>query len=669
MPRSDLNALTADDLVTLANRGMLRRAERDLETAPPNLEEREDLTIVARWSDGANCTLPPGSVLSDQLCTCLATSVCHHLLGTVLAYQRQSAGTAPPPVATWDPGALDDTLLARYFKKPAFSQTRKWFEAGQVVELVRSSKPLARLHSLGHTVRFLVPEDLAYARCNCPESPPCRHVLLAVLAFRRLRADLPCGLIEIGAVPPVNAQLLAALDEATSELLIWGLSGCSAAQAGRWWQLEAACRKADLVWPAEILAELLLENERYTNHDAHFSGVHAVELLGELCIRLDAIAHPTDAVPQLFVRGAHSDQVAPLKHAQLVGLGTGAQVLRRGVRLLSYFQDAATGEVLTVGRDFLDPAADSGIAPHPLAQLARSPALKDIPFTRIGASQLLVQGGKRTPDRQFLSGRAPLAVHSQTFQWQNLKAPVLVEDFEELVARMHTLPPRALRPRHFGENFFVFAVSAVESVQFVSSEQSVQAILRDRSGHRLHLQHPFTARGAGGTESLLARLQSQSPCFVSGLVDTSTRGPVVKPVALIFESGATRTLVQPWIDGTGEGAGSNLTQPAVLYPADPLRIFLEEALFFAAEVLVVGLARSNARTLQQWHELQTLATRLGFVALLEPMVRVAQVLQHPSDNERYLAIQLLLEIVVFVQLAQEVVVFEGMRICSDSRQC
>jgi hypothetical protein len=656
MPRSDLHALTADDLVTLANRGLLRRAERDLESETPTMEEKDNGTIQARWSDGSICTLPPGAVFSARLCTCLATSVCRHLLGTVIAYQRQTQKAEPPsPTTPWDPGAIDDAALAQHFKKPALNQAHQWFDAGQVIELVRSCKPLAHFHTLGHTVRYLVPGELAYARCNCTETPPCRHALLGVLAFRRLPPDAMYGLIESGEVPRVDGQLLAELELAIAELLEQGLSGFSTVQVGRVRRLELACRGADLIWPAEILAELLLEHERYSSRDARFSGVRAVELLSELCTRLDAITHPTGAVPQLFVRGAHKDRPSAVNSAQLVGMGTSVQLQRRGVRLLSYFQDATTGDVLTVTREFPDP--DSGVAPRPFAELARSTALKEIPFTTLGASQILVRGGKRNPNRQFLLGRATLAVHPQTFQWQNLRAPVLIEDYEELFAHLNTLPPAALRPRHFGDNFFVFAVASVERVEYVSSEQAVRTILRDAQGHTLRLQHPYTSRSASGSEALLAHLQSQTPRFVAGSVSPSAMGPIVEPVALVFESGSNRSLVQPWIDEKpGLGAAGSPRGGEALPPVDPLLLFLEECLEVAAELLVIGLSRTNTQTLRRWRQLHTYGATLGFVRVLEPMEHFAQTLEQKSyqmDWEASPAIQHLLEFIVFVRLAQE----------------
>ena len=88
MPRTDLLALTLDDLAALTNRGTVKRAERELAEITCTIREAADGTAVFSWSDGIVCTIPGNRVVAQGTCTCPATECCRHLVRAVLAYQK-----------------------------------------------------------------------------------------------------------------------------------------------------------------------------------------------------------------------------------------------------------------------------------------------------------------------------------------------------------------------------------------------------------------------------------------------------------------------------------------------------------------------------------------------------------------------------------------------------
>ena len=90
MARQDLLALTPDDLVTLTNRGIVRRATQEAEGSEvtAGIIEDGDGTVTAQWSDDVECKLPGGETLSAASCSCPATTLCRHIIRTVLAYQQ-----------------------------------------------------------------------------------------------------------------------------------------------------------------------------------------------------------------------------------------------------------------------------------------------------------------------------------------------------------------------------------------------------------------------------------------------------------------------------------------------------------------------------------------------------------------------------------------------------
>ncbi|MFD0267230.1 hypothetical protein ACFVGY_11615, partial [Streptomyces sp. NPDC127106] len=90
--RPDLLALTDDTLAALANRGLVKRAAKELAAgAGAVVGFAADGSLTGRYPDGTETVLPPGAGLDLGTCSCAAAGVCRHLLGLILAYRGQAA--------------------------------------------------------------------------------------------------------------------------------------------------------------------------------------------------------------------------------------------------------------------------------------------------------------------------------------------------------------------------------------------------------------------------------------------------------------------------------------------------------------------------------------------------------------------------------------------------
>jgi hypothetical protein len=665
MPRADLLALSADDLATLTNRGTLKRAWREVEGGEVTctFDETPAGDLTARWSDGVECRVPAGAVLADGRCSCAAAGLCRHLVRTALAYQKQAApapgGPPAAPAAPWDPGTIPDEELACHWRPAALAKLREQFRQGVLVELVRGSKPSARFHLPGCLVRFLVPGDPRYTHCDCAAPAPCPHVPLAVWSFRLLAPGKAAGILATGArTPPLPAGLLDDLEAALGDLAGHGLSGAPAACAGRLARLENACREADLVWPAEVLAELLSEQERYAAHDARFAPERVAELVGEWAARLDAIRGDTGALPQVILRGSRADRPTTLGSARFVGLGCDARAGRRGVTLTAYLQDSDSGTVVAVSREFAEGDADPQQPPRSFGELAQASAVKGSSFAALGAGQLLIRGGKRTAGCRLLPGRAEASVGPQTFAWEGLRPPVLVEEFAELEARLGALPPAALRPRRVAEDFHVCTVAGAEGAAFVAATQTARAVLVDPRGGRALLEHPFAARAQAGTEALLALLREKPHDlrFVSGHVRRGPSGLVIQPVCLVAQEGSRRVALQPWVEKRPAAGPTETEAGAPAGAGDPLAEYLGELQGALGELFVLGLDRADALVARRWGELQHRGEAVGLARLARQVAGLAGDLARKGHSVRWdsgPAARRLVALAVLARLAQD----------------
>jgi hypothetical protein len=627
MARADLLALTLDDLATLTNRGIVNRAKKELEQFSFELREETDLVRV-QWSDQVECILPVGKKLSDRHCTCSATTICRHLIRSILAYQHSNSFTPQP----WNPGEISDAELNQHFTASQLKKLKQQFESEQVIEVQCSIKPIAYLHFLAHTLRFLVPYDLRYTYCDCSEPSPCQHVPLAIWAFRQLQGRTSAIIsTETNFITPTH--LLNEIESALEQLLQQGFTHLTASLIGRLQRCEQHCRQENLVWFAEILIELLEHCDRYQNRDARFSPHQVIALIAELCIRSDALRSKTGEVPQLFITGATRNQTTELSSARLVGLGCGAQLKQNTVILTSYFQDADTGIITALSHEFNDSSAFS--------HLAQKPILKRHTFTELGSGQMLIQRAKRSPDFRLLLGRSPIALNPQSFQWQHLKPPLLIEDFAELSTHLQILPPTVLRPRRLTKNFYVLAIDKVTSIEFSSIEQCVTAILWDAQQNTALLKFPYCDRAQSGTEALLTQLTQNRLCFVSGHI-TYRNQLIISPIGLVFED----CFLQPWITETS--SESSMIPSVSEVSLDPVDAYLERVLDAIADLFLVGVEHSNSHT--AWQEINR--ESLGFERLAEVIDNITTQLDSPAQNAQSLAPSILKLCVLLILISQ-----------------
>jgi hypothetical protein len=252
---------------------------------------------------------------------------------------------------------------------------------------------------------------------------------------------------------------------------------------------------------------------------------------------------------------------------------------------------------------------------------------------------------------------------AQTYRWEELRAPALVEDFGELRARLTARPPSCLRPRRLTDSFHVCPVASVEDVRFDPVGQEVVARVLDREGDAAVLRHPYTSRGSSGSEALLAAFgdASRRPVFVAGTVRLGGSPLLIRPVALVFEERGRRSMVQPWVDEhdelSGRGHGSPWPDATGRAGPEPVPSYPAELLSALGEVYLLGLLHADSRMMGLWRDLHARGGALGHRRLLEPVERL---LSSMAARDRRLdwdprpGADAALELTALVRLAQDV---------------
>ncbi len=617
MARADLIALTDDGLVQLSNAGLVKRALRELDAGTvPVLVEAEDGTVEARFEDGTLTRLPPGATLADASCTCPATGLCRHRVMLAVAYRARGRAAegddSGSEARSWNPATLDLAVVEAAFGKGDRDLLKRLLASRQTVRIEQGVVPAAHLPMA--SVRFLVPHDLGYARCDCSRQTGCVHVALAIRAFRSAdgatEAEIGSAIGADGA-DGGTAPLRAACDAVVAGLLRDGVVAGPAAHAQG---IALARVEAERLGASQIRLVLDALTEQVEAYDARSARHEESEVL-HLAVELHA---RTRAAEHAGTLGRGEPFETEMSKTRLVSLG--ARLHREGadIRASVLLADSDTGSTVLLDRRFPPLPGDPASIATNVAQRSISPG---ITLGTLARGQMLTSVARRRADGllvlgQGSRGRTQVVPRSAEAAFP---PPLSATHVEHVTKAFAARPFSFLRPRSRVADVFVFPVESVLGQGWSSGTQSWQgAVALPAGGGTLYLERRFDAAAPAAIDHLSAGLSGDFGELraVAGTVRLDGGALVCDPWSLSADR-----LVVPDIDASPDAG-----QAAASETSSPLPGLLDEMEAFLASLLHAGArAASGAdavgrplklRLLQQgFHELGTrLATCLDTTA-------------------------------------------------------
>ncbi|WP_406197726.1 hypothetical protein OG331_18850 [Streptomyces sp. NBC_01017] len=634
--RTDLLALTPQTLASLANRGLVKRAEKDVKAGSgPEVTVTDDGTVRGRFPDGTDTALPPGLGLDTADCGCAATGVCRHRIGLVLAYQRthqRTAESAPAddsPAAEaefvdWTPAEFDDDALTAALGRAALSAAQRVKDRGYVARLHRptAAAPEPRVELPTCTVRFPVPHELGYALTDASAALRGEVVVLAVWAFRAADgtdgATTAAGAATPAATAPTHAPaptpapapaptatpntprttevsvggrtptatahltdgpLRTALGLA-DDLLLDGVQQAGPVFAGSLARAQEALTGALLHWPAGAVAELREQVHAYATRGTHYEAERFALLLAELHARHRAAGH--DPVGALGTKEAPQ---TPLRRVRLVALGCRIGGTARDRTAETYFAHAEAGIALVLRKRW-ELTEDQSLSGHELA----GRRLLGSPLRTLATANVVSEHTSRAADRTVSISRGRIAATSVTplgSAWRELPGSLLLRDTAAHLRAAGERPPRLIRPRVQAESVRVVEVAAVESVGYDPAAQRLEAVVRDPAGNEILVRAAYNPLCPGGLDALAAALGDEEVHGVSGMLNRAHGRIVLDPLAVLTGKGVI-------IPDLAPGEGDTALAMARARPTDPITTALESALTALAQAPHHGLRRLTA---------------------------------------------------------------------------
>ncbi|MBI3925630.1 MAG: SWIM zinc finger family protein [Armatimonadetes bacterium] len=171
-------------LEALANRGLVRRAHKDLDREAPRVvcEDSERMELAV----GGERVVLREPVASSQ-CSCPARGICRHIL-LALIHVRESGEPAAAEYRLDEILDLSDQDLVRWAGRPLFRRAQALVASRPDLE-VEEARGLLRLPGVQVECRWL--SSLDGMLCSCHSQPPCVHRLAALLAYQVERGRRP----------------------------------------------------------------------------------------------------------------------------------------------------------------------------------------------------------------------------------------------------------------------------------------------------------------------------------------------------------------------------------------------------------------------------------------------------------------------------------------------
>lgn len=635
--RSDLLALTPDTLAALTNRGLVKRATKELAAGTgPTVTTAPDGTVHACHPDGSATSLPPGTGLDNGACSCAAPGVCRHLVALVLAYRsaapaavgasdpaaaseaspgpapraEQEPGTpsptppaVPAPEAAWSPGSVGEEELRAALGAPALASARRVFERGYGARVHRATaeRPDPWVELPTCTVRFPVAGELAYALTDASAGRRDEMVALAVWAFRAADEAGPHeAAVHVSgrAAPKATARdQLDAVAALADELLLSGVAHAGPVLAVALSRAGETLSAKSLHWPAGAVGELADQLSAYADRNAHYRPERVAALLTEIHARHRAATLPG-------VLGTQEAGTTPLRRVRLTSLGCRVRTTPTGCAAEVYIAHPGAATVLVLRREW--PTAEGQEVDGTTGHRLSTRRLLGTTLGKLATGNLVSESARRTAGRVLTIAGNRLGATSVTpvgLAWTDLPEPLLVRDLAALTAGWEGRPPRLIRPRIEAESVRVLALSEVEHVGYDPAEQQLEAAVRDEAGNRALVRSRYRPECPGALDVLADALESGAT-HLSGSVRRSGGSVRIDPIAVLGPKGVIVPDLAP-------GGGSAALEAVVRQSADPLTAALDEAVGALASVAHSGLRNPADQVRARLDDAATALSRTG----------------------------------------------------------
>jgi len=327
-------SLNGAALEALASKGLLRRAQKDLERGIETCIAGETGTSL-RVSVGEFEVTLPESGPAVATCSCPAAGVCQHILTAVLFLQQPAPGSiqeqlpgvsVPEPTETPDLELMTITpeQLERWAGKAAFKAGLK-LASHSTPEIVRERTIRIRFSALNSEVHFVPGGGLDGMIVSSGKGDVHQLIVAAVVGFQRAQGTewtMPAGVAALEAsegAPRSRTEVLQACQTLLEETLANGLSRLSTANQQRWATLAVSSLGVNLPRLALLLRGIADETALVLSRDARSDLARMFGRMAQAHALCTALQNGGEN-PRSDLVGLHRTRYDEVGHLDLIGV-------------------------------------------------------------------------------------------------------------------------------------------------------------------------------------------------------------------------------------------------------------------------------------------------------------------------------------------------------------
>ena len=671
--RAVLKTLDDDALAALANKGLLRRALKDLETSRPELVDMDADVVRIRIGDE---TVAVPQIPAHSTCSCPATGICRHILGA-LVYLRDDpslATTDPlaqktffndqapnaessaeesqiaPPIDLPSPeealGNLSDKELQKWAGKSLFQRAVKLLADHLETELDAGPPLVIRLPSRNISCRWIPGGGVEGLICSCRSESVCEHVVAAVLAYqvflgRRQIAAAEQMLEASSGTPRSRAEVIDSVGMVLRELIALGLPRLSTATVGRLTTLAVSAHGVDLPRLERDLKSLAEEIQLSLRRDAQSNSANLLLAAA----RCEALRTGLMYKPTAPLVGQHRTQYQEVGQITLVGLGAQHWQSKGGYRGITvYFWDESRRNFAT----WSDSRPIDQLHFDPVARFQSDGPWNGCSSPREASCNVLRLTGAFRNAHGRISGRpSTSALVLKPTSMENM--PQAIVDWTEIAQRCRRLFGSGLNDNFENLNLVVLSPERWQLGTYDPLRQELTRAIFDRRGRILQLWLPFTKENESAVE-FLERHNPDGATVVLGAIRLVAGCVRIQPISLLVQGHVISLNLEKALGNTKLAVAGNrqeiteedddtgIWEPRDGETADAIAVAGKTAigrLLMAAQAEIEQMAESGTGVRRDLDLLNRAAARfeaLGLSSCARPLLNLAKLLARSTTD-------------------------------------
>ncbi len=574
-----LRAMDDDAIAALANRGLLRRAKKDIETITPEILEITDKIIRLRVDD---CEVVIPEIPADARSNSPAGCIDRYVLIAFLWLKNRPDNEEPPRCAAKTqaiplPEQIDDAALIAWAGKTAFRKAEKSLD-GSCRCAIESESPLViKIPERNIVCRWVDGGNLDTMIVTGPGKNSNEDGLLAVMLYqvekgiRALTSPTEDVLETSSGAPRTRLEVLASLGDILHEIVFLGLTRLSEATRQRLQTLAVSAHGVDLPRLERMLQSLADEIHLQTSRNAQASTsriLHQIVRLDALrralIKRLQGICVASEQTPLSDLVGEHRSRYHSVGNIDLIGMGARQWRTKSGYAGLTvYFWDDSIKNWATWSESRPVTASDF----DPVSVFHGEGPWTGCPSPIFASRNILkLVDAYRNDNGRISVRRTTQAIPLQIDDTDAMILPPPITDWNLLYKQAERLFHGGLARRNERDEIIFLKAERWGEATFDPVEQTLYRVIFDQKNRSLPLMLAFDSN-FGGQESI-HRIENYDPKAnrgVLGLIRRHHGMLVVEPVSL-FDSDGIQILT---LETSGDHRSATIHQNT---PRDPVDV-------------------------------------------------------------------------------------------------